>query len=163
MDPRWGMWTRISMKRSFSLCGFILFSFFAHPLTENSQLDSALRICLVQNQKTKRAKVVCTRGGEMWNGSRKATPDFQTVIEANRLAISREGSGIHLMKGAVLWARLYFGTYENMTLFKHAFLALRSQGPEAVYTSPSESFQEDVTQERVHFAGYVTLDIPLRL
>lgn len=120
----------------------------------NSELDNGLRIRLVQNQKTKAAKVVCTQGGDnAWGSSRKGVYDFQTVIEASRLKISRVGSGIHLKQGSVLWARLYFGTYESMTLFKHAFLALRSQGPNPVYTSPTESFKEDVTGERVHFSG----------
>lgn len=113
---------------------------------------------MFRNEHTEAAKVVCTvgGGGGSWNNGRRNGYRFQTFIDASFLTISRVGSGIHLMRRGIMWARLYFADYETLTLFYHAFLALRYQAPNAPVPKESEYWLDG---ERLMFSAYVYLMI----
>jgi len=96
---------------------------------------------MFRNDITQGAKVVCTvgGGGGSWNnGRRNGGYRFQTYIDAHLLTIKREGPGILLCRRNIVWACLYFADFETMTLFYHAFLALRYHSPNAPLPAESE-------------------------
>jgi len=93
-----------------------------------------------RNIDTGAAKVVCTVGpnGGSWDNGRQNGYRKQVCTDANGLTIHRVGSGIHLMRSNLMWAVLYFGDYETLTLFYNAFLALRYYGPDPPPTLESD-------------------------
>lgn len=95
---------------------------------------------MFRNSSTEEAKVVCTRGGNggSWSSGRRNGYRFQTSINASKLSIVRDGPGIRLMRLNLVWACLYFADFETLTLFYHAFLALRYHAPSAPVPKESE-------------------------
>jgi hypothetical protein len=104
------------------------------------EFDGDLMLRMFRNEATEEAKVVCTKGGNgaSWSSGRRNGYTFQTAINASKLDIARVGPGIHLVRGNLVWAALYFADFETMTLFYHAFLALRACTPGAPPTRESE-------------------------
>jgi len=102
--------------------------------------DNDLTLRMFRNESTGDAKVVCTKGGlgGSYSSGRKNGYRFQTVMNAAGLNVARVGPGIHLMRRNLTWACLYFADFETMTLFYHAFLALRYNSPNAPRTKESE-------------------------
>lgn len=121
------------------------------------EFDNDLMLRMFRNEHTEAAKVVCTvgGGGGSWNNGRRNGYRFQTFIDASFLTISRVGSGIHLMRRGIMWARLYFADYETLTLFYHAFLALRYQAPNAPVPKESEYWLDG---ERLMFSAKIDDD-----
>ncbi|KAA8905047.1 hypothetical protein FN846DRAFT_11491 [Sphaerosporella brunnea] len=104
------------------------------------EFDGDLMLRMFRNEVTEEAKVVSTRGGNgaSWASGRRNGYLFQTVINASKLDIARVGPGVQLTRRNLVWASLYFADFETMTLFYHAFLALRSQSPSAPIPRESE-------------------------
>ncbi|KAF8541034.1 hypothetical protein BDD12DRAFT_830974 [Trichophaea hybrida] len=74
----------------------------------------------------------------VWSSGRRNGYRYQTAINASKLDIARVGPGIHLMRRNLVWACLYFADFETLTLFYHAFLALRYSAPSAPIPKESE-------------------------
>jgi hypothetical protein len=120
-----------------------LFFFYGHccrVLTRNREFDNDLMLRMFRNDTTEEAKVVVTIGGNggSWSSGGRNGYRFQTSINASYLNVSRIGPGIHLMRRNLTWACLYFADFETLTLFYHAFLALRFRAPSAPIAKESE-------------------------
>lgn len=121
--------------------------------------DNDLVLRMYRNTITGAAKVVCTVGpaggsnasNGSWDNGRSHGFRKQVCTEANGLSILRVGSGIHLMRRNILWAQLYFGDFETMTLFYNAFLALRYHGPNPPPPTTNELWLDG---EVLLFSGY---------
>lgn len=109
-------------------------------LTGIREFDSDLMLRMFRNDATEEAKVVVTIGGNggSWSSGGRNGYRFQTCIDASLLNVSRIGPGIHLMRRNLVWACLYFADFETLTLFYHAFLALRFRAPSAPVAKESE-------------------------
>lgn len=116
--------------------------------------ENDLMLRMFRNEITEEAKVVCTRGGHgtSWSSGRRNGYTFQTAINASKLHIQREGSMIRLMRKNLVWAVLYFADLETLTLFYHAFLALRYRAPSAPAPKKSEYWLDGETLE---FSAYI--------
>jgi len=129
------------------------------------EFDHDFILRMFRNNETGEAKVVCTAGGGggSWNNGRRNSYRFQTFIDACYLTISREGSGIKLKRRNITWASLYFADYETMVLFYHAFLALRSNSPNAPAPKETEYWLDG---EELKFSAKINedgLDLHLRM
>lgn len=105
------------------------------------EFDNDIMLRMFRNEGTEEAKVVCTKGGNgggSWSSGRRNGYRFQTCINASYLTISRVGPGIQLIRRNLVWASLYFADFETLTLFYHAFLALRYNAPSAPVPKESE-------------------------
>ncbi|KAI5788402.1 hypothetical protein EDC01DRAFT_717829 [Geopyxis carbonaria] len=118
------------------------------------EFDNDLMLRMFRSEINQAAKVVCTvgGGGGSWNNGRRNGYRFQTFVDASLLTISRVGSGIHLMRSNHTWAQLYFADYETLTLFYHAFLALRYQAPDPPGSQESEYWLDG---ERLMFSAKI--------
>ena len=105
-----------------------------------SEFDNDLMLRMFRNATTKEAKVLCTIGGAggSWASGRRSGYRFQTATNAAGLSIERDGAGIRLVRRNLVWAQLYFADFETLTLFYHAFLALRHSTPKAPMPKESE-------------------------
>jgi len=110
---------------------------------------------MFRNEATEEAKVVCTKGGSggSWSSGRRNGYRFQTATNASKLDIARVGPGIHLIRRNLVWACLYFADFETLTLFYHAFLALRYSAPSAPIPKESEYWLDG---ESLMFSAYVS-------
>lgn len=119
------------------------------------EFDNDLTLRLYRDETTEAAKVVCTVGQPYsggWVNDRRGHTKFQTFIDASLLTVSRAGSSLHLKRRGILWACLYFADIENMVLFYHTFLALRSNGPKAPTPKKSEYWLDG---EELLFSGEI--------
>ncbi|KAI5800964.1 hypothetical protein FPQ18DRAFT_252597 [Pyronema domesticum] len=117
------------------------------------RFDNDLTFRMFHNSLTQNANVVITLGGGegSWS-SRRSLHRFQTCISATKLNIVRNGPGIHFYRRQILWATLYFEDFETMTLFFHAFLALRMGAPGTQRLMEYESWMDG---EELAFAGRI--------
>lgn len=106
--------------------------------------DSDLKVNIHRNVDTYATKVVgiVGTGSGSWDGTQQNIFRKQVCTDANGLTILRVGSGIHLMRRNIMWAELYFGDYETLTLFYNAFLALRYYGPNPPPIQESEMWPD---------------------
>lgn len=104
------------------------------------KFDNGLMLRMFRNDASEEAKVVCTKGGDgaSWSSGRRNGYTFQTAVNASKLDISRDGPGVKLMRRNLVWAILYFADFETLTLFYHAFLALRFNAPSAPVPKETE-------------------------
>ena len=111
---------------------------------------------MFRDEATEEAKVVCTRGGSggSWSSGRRNGYRFQTALHACKLNVARVGPGIQLIRRNLLWAELYFSDFETLTLFYHAFLALRHNAPSAPITKETEYWLDG---ESLMFSAYASL------
>ncbi|KAI5805494.1 hypothetical protein DFH27DRAFT_374306 [Peziza echinospora] len=96
-----------------------------------------MTVYLYRNEETHASRIVCGNNMSGWiSDHRGGGGTYQGSIKVTALTVRRESTLIlNLNRNSKLWARLVFCDFENMVIFFHMFMALRSYCP----TPPNDS------------------------